>query len=190
MNVRRLVSSTTIAVAVGGLVVGLSAPAVAHEAKHLISGASIKKHSIAGNRLKANTLTGAQIKESTLATVPHAKSASTIPALVWHVVSLENGWTVYSNGRAPSYAIDAQGLVHLRGELVRSDATKPEAFVLPAAARPDTSASLSLPIVIGTPAVAGQLEIGPDGTVFIDVLNAGSNASTEFASLEGVTYSP
>jgi hypothetical protein len=57
--------ATTLAVAAVALVVGLAAPAAAHETTHLISGASIK----------ANSVTGKQVKESSLGPVPRAVSA-------------------------------------------------------------------------------------------------------------------
>jgi hypothetical protein len=70
----------------------------AREAGHLINGRSIAVQSIPGNRLMVNSLTGRQIKESTLGTVPTATLAATaskLPPLKWHPVTLENGWQNY-----------------------------------------------------------------------------------------------
>jgi hypothetical protein len=100
MKLSGLKAAPAVALVVGGLVVGLSAPAAARETKHLISGSSIKEHSIAANRLKSHTLTGTQIKsksltgsqlkndsltgtqikESTLGTVPNANALGGTPA--------------------------------------------------------------------------------------------------------------
>jgi hypothetical protein len=68
MNVRRLTSSGTVAIAAVALVIGLTAPALAHEA-------NVVAHKISGSDLKKNSVTGKQIKESTLATVPSATNA-------------------------------------------------------------------------------------------------------------------
>jgi hypothetical protein len=76
MPIRRMMPSPLLAVGVGALVVGLSVPAAASEATHLINGKSIAKHTITGAKLKNNTLTGRQINESRLGIVPRAKSAS------------------------------------------------------------------------------------------------------------------
>lgn len=90
LSVRRIGAVPAALIAIAALVVGLAAPAAAREAKHLISGSSIKKHSIAGNRLKNGTLTGKQIKpnsitgaqvnESTLGTVPNASKLDGLSA--------------------------------------------------------------------------------------------------------------
>jgi hypothetical protein len=92
-------TASAVAVAIGGVVIGLSSPALGVAAKHLISGSTIKEHSITGNRLKsgtltssqikkhsisgdrlkANTVTGSQIKESTLGIVPLAAAAEYAP---------------------------------------------------------------------------------------------------------------
>jgi hypothetical protein len=94
----RLATVPMLLVAAGGLVVGLAVPAAAREAGHLINGRSIAVQSIPGNRLMVNSLTGRQIKESTLGTVPTATLAATaskLPPLKWHPVTLENGWQNY-----------------------------------------------------------------------------------------------
>lgn len=83
MNLHRFKPSSAVAIAVVALVIGLEAPAMAHQVNviaHEISGSSIKPHSIAGNRLKNNTVTGAQVKESTLAAVPDASKLGGKPA--------------------------------------------------------------------------------------------------------------
>jgi hypothetical protein len=134
MNVRRFKPSGTVLVATLALLVGLEAPAAAHQIVRRIDGSSIKVHSVAGNRLKNNTVTGKQIKESTLGVVPKAK---TLPKLVWHKVKLQNSWAPYSSYYdAPSYAVDAQGIVYLKGAMT-GGLSGLTAFLLPKGARPD-----------------------------------------------------
>jgi hypothetical protein len=181
-------TSGSFAVLVAGTVVGLAVPAAAHQvnvAAHKISGASIAKHSISGNRLKPNTLTGAQVKESTLATVPSAHLAKTLPALVWHTLTVGNGWFNDYQQRPVSYAVDAQGLIHLKGDL-----TCPSgcgiAFTMPAALRPN----IILYIPISTQAQHyGELQISSDGSM-TPINGAGTSGAAEGNTmLDGVVYS-
>jgi hypothetical protein len=188
MNIRRIKPSGTVLIVAAALVVGLEAPAMAHQVKavaHKISGASIAAHSIPGNRLKNNTLTGSQIKESTLGTVPRATRASKLPPLVWHPLTLQNNWVTYnSNFRTPSYAIDAQGFVHLAGAIKNGTANK-DAFVLPAVARPLFTEQLATD---GNAGVSIRLKIDPNGQVTPeDDLTKGTPAEL-FTSLDGVAF--
>jgi hypothetical protein len=168
-------------VAAGGLVVGLAVPAAANEASHLINGSSIKPHSIAGNRLKNNTITGTQIKESTLGTVPRAAS---LPPLVWHNVSLVGTWVAVAGNAAPGYAVDAQGIVHLRGA-IKSGASGTEAFALPAAVA-SVSVTNYYPDIVGSTALPGVLGV-VEGSVF-PFNGSGAATAEPFTSMEGVTF--
>jgi hypothetical protein len=158
MRTQRLATLPMLLIAVGGLIVGLAAPAAGREASHLISGTTIKKHSIAGDRMKNNTLTGKQIKESTLGTVPRAK---TLPPLKWHPIThFLNGWKAAPKDAGTlsvAYAVDAQGVVHLRGAItggIEGD----NAFALPAALAPK-SLILNLSAVMGDNPTPGVVEI-------------------------------
>jgi hypothetical protein len=190
MRSHRLTTMSMLLLAAGGLVVGLALPAAGHEAKHLISGSSIKKHSIAGNRLKANTVTGAQVKESTLGTVPAAKAAATVPALVWHALTLNSGWTdVGAPARPVGYAIDIQGLVHLRGEVqcLVPTACNIDVFTLPTVVRPDVE--LDFPVVTASENI-GDLDISPTGdTTVIDTAGATAGEAKRLSTFDGVVYS-
>ena len=65
-------------------------------------------------------MTGKQIAESTLGHVPFATKAGTaakLRPLAWHGLSLANSWSALVGDRAPAYAVDAEGIVHLRGAL-------------------------------------------------------------------------
>jgi hypothetical protein len=185
MRIHGLRSASWLAVAAGGLVVGLAMPAAAHEASHLINGNTIKNHTIAGVKLKANTVTGAQIKESTLATVPRATLATKLPPLVWHPLTLQNGWaSAGSYFGTPSYAVSAQGIVYLKGA-IGGGSSGSLAFTLPAGARPAGGVDL---VAYGNAVSSVALWLGTDGGVYPqdDVDHAGSAGS--FTGLSGLSF--
>jgi hypothetical protein len=178
----------------GIVVVGLAAPAAGHEASHLIKGSSIAKHSIPGNRLENNAVTGAQIKESTLGTVPKATRATKLPALVWHVAALKNGWqttNTSTNRDGPaSYALDAQGVVHLKGGVGLSPAPiggtpNTIVFTLPVGMRPEHFMTISVPQVSDT---TGELIIAPTGIVTVEDDEQMQSSGAQYTSLDGVTF--
>jgi hypothetical protein len=134
--------SPAMIVALAALVAALGGTALA--AGTLVNGDNlIKKGSLSGNRLRSHTVKGAQIKVSSLPKVPratradsathalsansatHATSADTattasgLPALNWVPLTLINGWADghAPDARTPAVAVDAQGIVHFRGDL-------------------------------------------------------------------------
>jgi hypothetical protein len=188
MRDRRLTTGPMLLLATGGLVVGLALPAAAHEASSLINGKSIAVRSLPGDRLKNNTLTGKQIKESTLGTVPKAKH---LPALVWHRLTLKNGWvsgSIATPGyRAPAYAVDAQGLVHFRGTMAGGNAGT-VAFTLPKALRPKKGLFISSPM-LASGAKEALLTITATGAM-PGPGDASSTDVTDLSILEGIVYDP
>lgn len=191
MKLRSLKPSATVLVAAVALVIGLEAPAMAHQVKvaaHRVSGSTIKKHSIAGNRLKHNTLTGTQIKESTLGTVPRATTATKLPPLKWHPIThFLNGWkrdTGDTGTLSVAYAVDAQGVVHLRGTITGGTAGT-DAFALPAAVAPK-KLLLNLPATMGDQPTAGVVEVRAG---FLQPLENESLGAAEFDTfLDGVSF--
>jgi hypothetical protein len=150
----------------------------------VISGSDIKSHSISGSKLKSNTLTGKQIKESTLGVVPEAK---TLPALVWHPLTLQNGWVNYWSGYSdsvPAYAVDAQGIVHLRGA-IHDGTINSVAFALPTSLDPTYGLNLTADENAGT---TGRIQISTIGDVYIEDDPADSGSGTAFTSLDGITW--
>jgi hypothetical protein len=189
MSANRLSSLSVVLIAAGGLVVGLAAPAAGREASHLINGSSIKPHSIAGDRLKNNTVTGTQIKESTLSTVPRATTAAKLGPLKWHPVTFEvgSGWhnATTEGARPAAYAVDAQGIVHLRGSISGGTYAIP-AFKLPASVAP-ANLQFNVPFIAwgGT---EGNLLI-QGGQVIPFAAQGGTTANvTTLTMLEGVTF--
>jgi hypothetical protein len=180
----------TFAAVGAAFVVGLTAPAGAHAVRGLapqIDGSSIKKDSMPGNRIVSNSVTGTQIAESTLGHVPYANKAGTaakLSPLVWHKLTLAGGWSVISNDGAPAYAVDAQGIVHLRGAICCGTGT--QAFSLPAGARPSKIAYL---LVFSQGAYAAELAVLPTGKAYLyPGAGAPSTSTTSLTSLDGVTF--
>jgi hypothetical protein len=170
-------------VAVFALVVAMCGAATAAIVAH--SGdALVLTRSLSGNRLRLNTVTGAEVNESKLGTVPKANLANHVPALVWHNLTLANDWSVVIGVRTPAYALDAQGIVHLRGAMCCG--TTSQAFTLPANARPSKNVYLLALASGGYPA---QLVVQPAGTVIVQSGGgAPPSSATSLTSLEGVTF--
>ncbi len=100
-----------------------------------------------------------------------------IPAPVYKPLALQNGWTTNAAYFSPSYSVDAQGLVRLRGLVIPG--TGVVITTLPAEARP--SKITQVPIYSGNGDATG-LFIQPDGQVSA---NSGLSAAL---SLDGVTF--
>ena len=153
-------------VAILALVVAMSGSAYAIQRAQ--SGDSlIAKRTLSGNRLRINTVTGTEVAD-----------------LVWHPISLTNGWTnYYSAGkRPPAWALDVQGVIHLRGAI--QDGSTTTFGRLPQSVRP----SAKLYIVTDLCAAAvGRITVDTDGFLEVDYLDVFSDA-TCFTNLEGVTW--
>jgi hypothetical protein len=171
MNSRHITPPAAVLIAVTALVVGLEAPAVAHQV-------NVAAHKISGSTLKPNSVTGKQIKESTLGVVPKAK---TIPALKWHKLTLINSWVSVTPSRPASYAIDAQGLVHFKGEIEDGTAFS-ESFILPTPAAP--TATLNFPVYAGAGGL-GSLDVEDNGHV-VPASASGAVESGHGVVLDGV----
>jgi hypothetical protein len=177
----------TLGVGLVGLVVGLAAPAAAAQATHLINGATIQNHTITRTKLKLNTLTGAQINESTLGVVPEAR---TLPPLVWHpITAFQNGWSNYSSGTRPAaYAIDAQGIVHLRG-VIHAGTAGETAFTLPATVLPPKTSTLTIYVLTtATNNAMAALALSWSGATPQNTPSASASAVSNYFNLEGISF--
>ena len=177
--------SPALFVAVLALIVAMGGSAVALQRTQ--SGDSlIAKRTLSGNRLRLNTVTGKEVAEGKLGRVPKANLAAHVPALVWHTLTLINDWTnFYGPERRPAWAIDIQGIVHLRGDITESSGTDPHFATLPAAARPVDQVYLSA--MLGA-ADLGRVTIDPAGQMFVAATSNQANAR-DLTSLDGITYS-
>lgn len=93
--------------------------------------------------------------------------------------------------RAPAFAVDAQGVVHLRGEIQNRtcDALICRAFELPARIRPPTLSDFLTADFGGS----GKLVLSPGGiATILPCLPEGGEGGDACArtSLEGITYTP
>jgi hypothetical protein len=104
--------------------------------------------------------------------------------LSWTVLTLEGAWKPYASAtRQPTVAIDAEGIVHLRGAMRGAGRILQEAFVLPLDFRPNKV----VVVPVFSEGKGGYLQIRPDGKVLVFADDVGG--AQEFTSLEGVTFS-
>jgi hypothetical protein len=86
--------------------------------------------------------------------------------------------------RTPAYAVDAQGIVHLRGAMCCG--TTNQAFSLPTSARPGKTAYL---LAFSQGAYAAELVVLPTGEAHVfPGGGAPPTSTTSLTSLEGVTF--
>jgi hypothetical protein len=183
--------SPAMAVAITAVVISMGGTAVA--ASHLISGDKlIKRGTLSGNRLRSHTLTGAQINLSRLGQVPdaaHASTADTLPALDWVPLTLSNGWAdnyLPGDTRIPAFAVDVQGIVHLRGELTKFGSVSSEVFAtMPAPFRPSQTVFMAAALKGDT---LGIVAVDPDGTMTVGATGTAAGNETAITSLDGITY--
>jgi len=102
-------------------------------------------------------------------------------------LDLKNGWSASgSSGYTPGAALDAQGIVHLRGAIAQNIADGDNFAQLPGALRPDASVFV---VVDLSAANQGRLSISPDGAMTVAVEQGGPvTAHKLFTSLDGVTF--
>jgi hypothetical protein len=133
-------------------------------------------------------VTGAQAQAATPAVPARAPVA---PAVHLITINTKN-WTGNAGhgSRSPAWYVDGSGVVHLQGAAKQTNSittTAPNIGTLPAAAAPAQIVYTIVPTFNGTYA---DLEIDPEGDIF--VVDPGSPAVTDlsFVSLEGVSYRP
>jgi hypothetical protein len=205
--------SPSLAVALVALVISLGGTAIA--ASHLVRGDSlIKKGSLSGNRLRKHTVAGAQIDMARLGKVPsahvadvatnaanasHASTADTattaalanqLPALSWVPLPLINGWVDYNGpgeSRTPAAAVDAQGIVHLRGAIKNpaGGTADPKFGTMPSQFLPSSPVYLSAILVNAN---TGRITLFPDAGLLVTQTGGGDANAAAFTSLDGVTY--
>jgi hypothetical protein len=183
MKKRRSTVGSAVLIAALGFFIGLTAPAFGHEASHLIDGGS----------LRPNSVTGKQVKESTLGVVPRARRATSLPMLRWHPIKLAKGaWKNYGQSYlAAAYAVDAEGIVHLRGAIKSTEGETGggPAFVLPASLMAKTK-TVTVLAVAGVP---GSIQAGGASVLVISggigrIEPSADLAAGAFTSLDGITF--
>jgi hypothetical protein len=102
-------------------------------------------------------------------------------------LDLKNGWSAYgSNNYSPAAALDAQGIVHLRGAIAQGIADGNNFARLQRAFRPDKDVYLPVDM---TNANQGRVIILQSGQASATAEAGGSQSNAQlFTSLDGVTY--
>jgi len=120
---------------------------------------------------------------ATAATVDgHGAKAS----VVWHQVTLANGWKYGGFGSAhAAYYVDAGHIVHLRGSARIGTAGK-AVFILPSGARPAHSIS---EIIYASGGVPAAISLGTNGKVFVFDQTGTDTAVRDFTSFDGISFS-
>jgi hypothetical protein len=117
-----------------------------------------------------------------------------VPNLKYTPLTLQNGYAtnpVYGTG-PPAYAVDQQGVVHLRGGATQASSAGGDVTTLPPAIRPDNLTVLATTCVtLGV--IPASLIVNDDGGVTVTAL-AGENQNicenNGLVSFEGVTFTP
>lgn len=125
-------------------------------------------------------------------TAGHATSADTangLPALRWVILTLVNNWAdanTTPDARPPAVAVDAQGIVHFRGQITCTAAPCNGQFAtLPSGFAPSQAVRVT---ANQFNQATGQININPDGTLvnFNDPQNL--TALDTRTGLDGITY--
>jgi hypothetical protein len=102
----------------------------------------------------------------------------------WHALSLTAGWQDGGfNTPTPAYYVDAQGVLHLRGDVINGSIHAP-VFTLPKGARPAHTIFLS---VFADNGESGGLTVNPNGKAFLRDNNSGALVSN-WTSFDGVSF--
>jgi hypothetical protein len=120
------------------------------------------------------------------ATAATVSGHSTRSPVVWHQLTLANGWQYGGFGSLhAAYYVDASHIVHLRGSARLGPAGK-AVFILPKAARPAHAIS---ELLYASGGAAGAITINPSGKTFVFDQTGTNSAVRDFTSFDGLSYS-
>ena len=159
-DIRSRLSHTTVLAAIAFAAAG--AYAVAAVGPEDIEDGAVRSNHIANNAVLPNKVADLQFRN----------------------LQLGDGWRTKSGSRPPAFAIDAQGVVHLRGGLENpacSVICLP--FVLPPEIR---SANHDARLPVGLSGGVGMLDINADAAFALLICNDGPDCTS--ASLEGISF--
>jgi hypothetical protein len=106
--------------------------------------------------------------------------------VVWHQVTLTNGWKYGGFGSFhAAYYVDASHIVHLRGSAHLGTAGE-ALFTLPKSARPAHEIS---ELIYASGGVAAAINIGANGQVLVFDQTGTESAVRDFTSFDGVSFS-
>ncbi len=165
MNVRIRRPSPSLIVSLLALLIAMTGTAVAvtQNGDSLVS-----QRSLSGNRLRLNTVTDKEVAN-----------------LEWHNLNLINGWTNYNAPqRPPAWALDAQGILHLRGAIWQLNGKSSNFARLPSAVRPSVDVYLATDM---NNVANGRISISPDGHMYASA-EISQLSAAQFTSLDGITW--
>ena len=118
--------------------------------------------------------------------VDGAVTGTEVANLVWHPLNLMNGWENYNGTkRPPAWALDAQGIVHLRGAIDQGGAPGSMVFSrLPTSVRPSVNLWLTTVLLNAAP---GRIDIYENGDMQAESPSGDADAEA-FTNLDGVTW--
>lgn len=168
MNARIRCPTPAMIVATLALVIAMSGSAFAI-AETQGGDSLIAKRTLSGNRLRANTVTGEEVAD-----------------LGWHNLVLLSGWHNYNptGVRPPAWAVDAQGIVHLRGAIKHNSGTASTFARLPLSIRPVVA--LHFATILCNEGL-GSVDIGADGYMTVLATIDPGDAQC-FTGLDGITW--
>jgi hypothetical protein len=101
-------------------------------------------------------------------------------------LELKNGWSSSGSGYTPAAALDAQGIVHLRGSIAQGIADGDNFAQLPNALRPDQPVTMPVDL---TSTSLGRLSIDTAGEMTVSLkTGAAPTAHKLYTSLDGVSF--
>ncbi|HEY3902385.1 MAG TPA: hypothetical protein VGM14_00580 [Streptosporangiaceae bacterium] len=120
------------------------------------------------------------------ATAATVSGHGTKAPVVWHQLTLTNGWKYGGFGSFhAAYYVDASHIVHLRGSARIGKASKP-VFTLPSRARPGHAIS---EIIYASGGIAAAISIGTNGHVSVFDQTDTDSAVRDFTSFDGLSFS-
>lgn len=172
-------------VALVGMVAFSPVPSVATD---LVTTEEIANGSITAQKLAPDSVTRAKIADGAVTTNAIADSTvgvDDIADLEWRTLNLTNGWTNAGLGsRPPAWAVDGEGVVHLRGVIHQVDPGDPNFGKLPLAARPVDQVAVPTVTAAGN---LGVISIASSGALFVYSHEVPSSAQT-YTSLDGIAW--
>lgn len=145
-------------------------------------------------KIRASAVTKPKLADQAVDSDKLADGAVTdakVANLSYQALGLSNGFAVTAGLAAPSYAVDVEGVVHLRGAAVQVSSAGGSLATLPARVRP--ASPVLTAGVCGPKAspIAALVDVEPEGTIQVTASPSASQNNCEdtgFASLDGVEF--
>lgn len=138
-----------------------------------VRGRDIRNSTIRGIEVALNSLTGADVAEETFALVPNADTLDGVDSTGFlrsdptgaAGIALGATWVGAAGATAPHFNVDAEGYVHLSGEVAKGAGAGPVLGVLPPEARPGAVRRFTVVNVSVSGAEVAPIAVEPDGEI-------------------------